>query len=389
MKWIEKGSEYDVVYSTICDLLSCDRSIIIYGAGKRGRLFAEDNKYSYKLNTTFFVDKNAESMGYKWRSYEIIHPNELDTRRSNEPIIVVASYYGQLEIRNELLRSGYREWHDFYILDSLRCLCDLYEKNYIRIPLLEFPITGKCTLKCKNCGFFAPYYRSSKEYDTNAVLDDIHLAFDRFDYIDTIRFVGGEPSLHSHLAEICTSIFEDYSGRFDRIFLITNGTIPLSEKMQSLIEVRKKSFFISVSDYSQTAGHNYGERVKLLLSQLKKQNISFHLESQRNWYDYGFPRSKEASTDLVAARIFESCLDMDCRTVWNNKLWYCSSACSACRGGLLKPNEGNDFINLNKTLDKKVLFEFLSGYSVDGFNELCRYCCVPQKINIEAGVQML
>lgn len=51
-------------------------------------------------------------------------------------------------------------------------------------------IKSRCTLKCKHCNMFMPYYKEHVDYTAKDILDDLELLFRCVDYIVAYRILG-------------------------------------------------------------------------------------------------------------------------------------------------------------------------------------------------------
>ena len=80
----------------------------------------------------------------------------------------------------------------------------------------ELTITHRCTLKCKLCGAYSPYYSNPKPHWS---LSQLKLYTDKYfeivDYVEKMTISGGEPLLHPDLGKLV-----EYLCTYDRIVRI-------------------------------------------------------------------------------------------------------------------------------------------------------------------------
>ena len=101
------------------------------------------------------------------------------------------------------------------------------EKIYLKRSAIA--VTQRCTLKCKLCNAYIPYY--TKPIDMP--FDQVSKALDRyFSIVDTVGIfgvLGGEPLMHRDISKILKKI-NSYSGHItERIDLVTNGTLDMND----------------------------------------------------------------------------------------------------------------------------------------------------------------
>ncbi len=73
------------------------------------------------------------------------------------------------------------------------------------VPCLEYVVTTKCTMNCKHCNTFIPYFNEKthfKPVSFEMFKKDIDTLLKAVDYIDYFGFVGGEPLLAKDLAKM-------------------------------------------------------------------------------------------------------------------------------------------------------------------------------------------
>lgn len=109
-------------------------------------------------------------------------------------------------------------------------------------------ITSRCTLKCKHCNMFMPYYKEHVDYTAKDILEDLELLFRHVDYIVSYEILGGEPLINGELADMIRQIGDRYGNRIGNIGIITNGTLLPDEQ---LIEISKNIMLNMISVTTQ------------------------------------------------------------------------------------------------------------------------------------------
>ena len=172
----------------------------------------------------------------------------------------------------------------------------------IDLERTTFKITTRCTLKCKLCQAFIPYY---KEH-TDISLDDAKLIVqDYFSIIDSVKnfsITGGEPLMHKDLASILKVIFKYTDQIKQTICIITNGTLVMKEDVLDILSTNKKTRVV-ISDY----GTILSPRVAFLVNALEARNIQYRIDSYQGnsrdkyggWIDYRDHSLKHTTDEAI------------------------------------------------------------------------------------------
>lgn len=129
------------------------------------------------------------------------------------------------------------------------------------IPILEYVVTTRCTMNCKNCNTFIPYF-SSKTHIENVSFDtfkdDIDKLLKSLDYINMFGFVGGEPLLNPNLYKMIE--YACQQKQIKHVFVATNCTIIPNDKLIKALKHKKVG--VQISNYSHVKNIKNGVRVK-------------------------------------------------------------------------------------------------------------------------------
>ena len=110
-------------------------------------------------------------------------------------------------------------------------------------------------------------------------------------------------------------------------------------------------------------------------------------DSEREWYDYGFQYVNHQNNEEKLIHVFDRCGTI-CHEIRENRLYYCVMARSVSEN--LNFGVGHeDYLDLRQLNDenwKKILVEFISGYSEKGYLDMCNFCnggdCIKYKIPV-------
>lgn len=88
---------------------------------------------------------------------------------------------------------------------------------------LVIETTRRCNMECAHCLRGDP---EPLDFDPDTLTRYLAAAPDPLDYINTITFSGGEPSLVPHIIQKCLEICRDQNVTVDNFFISTNGKKP-------------------------------------------------------------------------------------------------------------------------------------------------------------------
>ena len=156
-------------------------------------------------------------------------------------------------VGEDLEKFGLQSGKDFCSMEQF--LTEWFWNYKKKVCLMEVhsTVTSRCTLKCKHCNMFMPYYKEHVGYTAKDILEDLELLFRHVDYIVAYRILGGEPLINNELEDMIKQIGDRYGDRIGNIGIITNGTLLPDEK---LIETSKKyNVKFDFSDYTDVVDY--------------------------------------------------------------------------------------------------------------------------------------
>ena len=382
MKWTKRGEELESLYQIALQNVRTKKKAIIYGYSREGRSFADMLKCIGDVKILAYVDRRYNEFAEDRTGIPIISPECLDDYVDEDTFIYIAiQYYTVDDVIIALSNRGYTEWYDFLVIHKLRMLREMVENDFLMIPLIEIPITEKCTLNCKKCSFFTPYYKQPQNFKLEDVVLWLDEVFAKAGYIETLRFVGGEPFLYPSFYEVLCYVKEKYISKIGRIVILTNATIVPNEKTLELIGSYPRAR-IGITDYTHVV--NYKEKLEMFKDKLHQYNIDYWCDADKTWFDLKFPEEKIPATNV--RKVFDDC-SHHCRTLCDHKLFWCSFNASAHRANLIDSKINSDYINIVDATKNEIL-EFIWGYSELGYNDLCRWCKRAEYISIDSGEQV-
>lgn len=208
-------------------------------------------------------------------------------------------------------------------------------------------VTLKCTLNCKLCCNCATLYKNPPILDKQLIFDDLKSIFEIYDRIEWLQFVGGELFLHPAMGEIIEESFK-YDAQFDRIILMTNGTIVPSAETLEILKRHRDKIEVQISDYG-TLSYKLTELVEVF-EKMSIQHVvkKFYGDIQHygGWVDCGDFNDRQYSAEEVR-HVFESCWQIGMKNLhaYNGQLHNCIRSLFATDLGM-QETPSDEYIDL-------------------------------------------
>lgn len=238
----------------------------------------------------------------------------------------------------------------------------------IDIPQLEFNLTTKCTLRCKHCSNFIPQLQGNEHCPIS--IEEFKLQLTNLlksaNKIRNLLLLGGEPLLVKNLEEYLE--FAASKNKVEKVWIVTNGTLLLSDKLIETAKKYRNKTVIWLSNYSKNEELKSKLKHDKILQQIKDAQLDYDYVEDLNW-GYTSPIGTEKLRD-DSKEYFRECSN-NCVAVFGGKIYVCPRAGVFDLKGIYTPAE-SETIDLNKTVTKKQLKDF---YSKESFSA-CNYCTV-------------
>ena len=344
--------------------------LVIYGFGK----VAHDNIDFFKIsfNIAYIVDSDKEKCNCEFKGISVKHVDDVKNDLKNYKIVIMTANRNAALVGEDLEKFGLKSGKDFCSMEQF--LTEWFWNYKKKVCLMEVhsTITSRCTLKCKHCNMFMPYYKEHVDYTAKDILENLELLFRHVDYIVAYEILGGEPLINGELADMIRQIGDRYGNRIGNIGIITNGTLLPDEQ---LIEISKKyNVKYDFSDYTDIV--DYKKRFDAAVKIVSDAGLRYSVNRSLRWCDFGFPvNNRMYDFDKVREHM------LSCGPIFHGlndgKYYYCHVSWSADKAKLLK-NVSDDYIDL-RTLDdddraKEAILEHSNGNMAKGFVKLCKIC---------------
>lgn len=379
MLCINPGHELDKIYKEWKDI----DSVIVFGLGIWCRLYLSEIRQDIKISR--ILDNNPALQGKEYQGIPIISFEEYQ-ENYHDIKIVISVYYK--EISKQLMAAGLKENKDFCEMNLFVSMWYWFQKKKLHFTRVNTAITTKCTLNCKHCNMFMPFYKEPQHIPYKELCYDFDLLFGLVDKVYAVSLLGGEPFLHPQVDKLIHYIAGNYGSRIAELSFITNGTVKLKKSTLELL--KKYGLWIQISDYTPIVP--YLEKLENLKKELEQYGIPYRIVNSDSWLDFGFPVNSWDLDKIGAQEHFMDCYPLF-RGLNDRKFYFCHVCWSAEKAGLFQ-NTTEDYIELEKIKPSKEsklrLLEYNLGFLEKGYMELCKKCggCASKNIkSVPAGEQ--
>lgn len=361
--------------------------IIPYGAGLEA--YRTLKRIAQDFTIPFIVDADPKKVGKKIFDIEIRPVVSLALLSNNSKVVVTVAKRRYSEIKEILEGYGLRDGWDFCHISQFGMEWYYKYRNECCIFTMDMALTTYCTLKCKHCNMFIPYYQKPVMYSFADIKENIDLLFNNVDYVFAIGLLGGEALLCQDIIPIIEYLNSEYGKRIGSILITTNGlTIPDSNLLEC---ISRNNVLVTISDYRASIQEK--SRLEELGKLLEKSGIVYTIRESLVWSDFGFPDYIRSVEEKDVRKHMLLC-DPGWRGLNDKKFFFCNVAWSAEKSGLFQLEE-NDYIELDKLephsdASKRIILKYTTGtFAKDylSFCCVCGGCGEDNTVIVEAGEQ--
>ena len=254
----------------------------------------------------------------------------------------------------------------------------LFKEDLI-IHQLDYMITQRCSLKCRDCLNLMQYYKNPINFSKDDLIQELNSLRDSFDVIQQLHILGGEPFMNRDFYDICS-----YAASMDFIkwvVVFTNATIIPN---QDIFKLNNRKIVFYISDYKCDK-----QRIDEVKTKLKMAGFSCHVQGfSGQWIAHSTFKNNSMDSEKMN-ELFKRCGGRLCPTVCEGKLFYCEYLANAymLRG---IPESSDNYIDIcEPDIIKKrqsIKTYFMSDMAPKG----CYYCDRPfnESKKVPAGIQI-
>lgn len=143
------------------------------------------------------------------------------------------------------------------------------------IKRTTFVITQRCTLKCKLCLAFMPYYENPihTTYDQACRIVDNY--FKIVNEVGIFSVTGGEPLMNPDLVPIMEHILKHGGQIENSIDIVTNGTIIFQEDLLNFLKKNNTKMRVIISNY----GKNLSTKINDIEKALNQIGVTYRIQN--------------------------------------------------------------------------------------------------------------
>ncbi len=257
------------------------------------------------------------------------------------------------------------------------------ENKNLVLPKLDFIITTRCTLRCKDCSSMIPKYSHHIELSFEDFKRDIDVILNNVIELSLINFSGGEPLLNKDLSKMI-----DYAAskqKVGMIKIITNGTLIPNDELICAVKKHNDKVFFFISNYSVNPDLKPKLKTQEIIELLSKNNIKYQMIKDFTWFEEKEMQKQKlnckdddsSGVDKYIKQMYENCILSACLGVFNHRLHTCPKASHGEQLGIFYDKDAIDLTDL-KDDDSGFKEKFIEFYKKD-FYEPCRYCIRSNK----------
>lgn len=359
--------------------------ILLWGAGRLGVAVAYSvEQCGYEIDA--FVDAAEEKWETVYYGHKVISPQTAREHYRDAVVIVSNAFPDTIDCaaanghrrvfdaHSFLMKIDFSNYRGEYPVEQLeRCIVNglgnyaMYYGENKRLERLYFIITERCSLRCRNCDGYIPYYDGPCDEPVERIIDSFERLMKVCRHIYEINVYGGEPFIHKRIYDIAGHFVND--DRVERVVFITNGTILPDARLVRVLKNRK--CHIRISDYGMLSRKKHE-----LVQMLEAEGIAYEVTKYEAW-DRVPLIQKTDETEAELDRKFATCISNQLY-VKDGKIYYCNFLAGICSLGEAIPRSERDYVNLFENVDFETLREhveaYIAGLHTGKHIHSCKFC---------------
>lgn len=355
--------------------------VVIYGAGVYGEYTLRALEFN-GLKPVCFCDR-AKS-GKDYLGFHVYDYKFIDSLDNPVVLLAVGAAYQNAALFLDELNIQYYDIYKLCFEDTVYDIENLstqardiafykrlymFGKNIYRhgesffLYSIDWVITERCSLRCKDCSNLMQYYQSPKNISKDMALKQLKRLLDIVDGIFDVRIIGGEPFMNPEMYDI---LYEALNlDRISNFSIYTNATILPDSKMKELLKNDKIK--CEISDYGELA-RNFPKFVEIM----ENEKIRYHVVRMNEWHALGALKNRDM-TEAQMKQLFSHCYCNDLLTLLNGKVYRCPYSAHGRNLNAIPYNEEDEvdlFSGSREYLRSKLKFMIFE----KNFDNACGYC---------------
>ena len=239
----------------------------------------------------------------------------------------------------------------------------------VEIPQVEFVITTKCSLKCRDCVNYIPTIKNHIFSNCEQLKNDIKSLVDSVDKINNLILIGGEPLLHNNLPELvdfCCKI-----KKIKNLWIVSNGTIIPSALLINILKKYRYKIRFWISNYTKNVKLAQRLHDNEIINLLKENNIKYIFNESLMWETTSPIQDNHRTKEEIRAYYLRC--KHPCVSVIEGKLTPCPRISTYIVNKITDFYPNEDYVCLRNSTHTNIRKELINFYSKDYFKS-CNYC---------------
>ncbi len=247
---------------------------------------------------------------------------------------------------------------------------------YVELRRTTITVTLRCTLKCKLCSADVINYPIPPHYTYEFIAKEVDRYFQLIDYVEWLQYSGGEPFMNKELPQMIEKAME-YSERFDKLILFSNGTIlPTEEMIHVMVKYKDKISFI-LSHYGDISC-KANELVKLWEDNKLSHKVKKYYGDDlycNGWVDFGGWDKRNSSINRLC-EVYDNCAihDMRFTVVQNGEFHLCRMSFRGMELGAIPRNKNNYLDIFDEGITISQMKDKINQLMNINYIDACDYC---------------
>lgn len=260
-------------------------------------------------------------------------------------------------------------WADLHYFSALKFL-SLKSKKLI-MTNVDFCITERCSMKCKECSNLMQYYENPKNTEENTMIKSMDILMNCVDELLEARVFGGDPFMNKEMYKYVNKL-QTYKN-IKHIPIYTNAVLmPKGENLECL---KNSKVRVHITDY----GSKLTRKKEEVINYCIKEGVNWDCDLSGKWETIHTKSGKIENTNETPEVLkdkFSKCCLNNLFQVLHGKVYKCPFSAHGTNMRLFPSSDRYDFIDLlDKKTDqpelKKKLYDF---YHSENFLTACGYC---------------
>ncbi|MDR1852653.1 MAG: radical SAM protein [Propionibacteriaceae bacterium] len=212
----------------------------------------------------------------------------------------------------------------------------------LRLGSVDFVITEKCSLKCKDCCNLMQFYSSPRNADLEQFQTAIRNLAAAIGGIDKLNVVGGEVFMNKRWADFVLALLDTFPT--GDVVVLSNATIlPVDADLEKIANPRVS---FQLSDYSK---QGVRQRMEEFTERLERHGFGYKVIHAEGWQDCAHMRDY-GRPEAVNKQVFANCCVAGFYSFQDGRLYPCPFASNAAALGAI-PEHLDEAVDCTAAVD--------------------------------------